>query len=125
MAAMPPPAPPAPPPAGRNAFDGVYSGSMSLGASGESTLNANASGCQEERPATMKIVKGNVYIQYRNYKQRVLNYRGRVNSSGWVAAYHTNRDGSRSALSGQITNGVLTANMDRGPCNYTVTLTRS
>jgi hypothetical protein len=97
---------------------------MMVSASGESTLNANASGCQEQRPATMTIHNGYVYIQYRDWKRHLLHYRGKVNASGWVDAYHTNRDGSHSILSGQMSDGQLIANMERGPCDYQVTLAK-
>ena len=72
----------------------------------------------------MTIRNGYVYIQYSDWKRHVLHYRGKVNSSGWVDAYHTNRDGSHSILSGQMNNNELTANMERGPCDYTVTLAK-
>src|SRR5712692_3425135 len=89
VATAPPPAPPPPPtpaPAGpaRRAFNGTYTGMMTLGASGRSTLEANASGCVEERPATMTIRNGSVSIQYSDWKRHVLHYRGNVKSDGWV-----------------------------------------
>jgi len=127
VAAVPPsaPPPPPPPPASRTrAFDGAYTGSMTLSASGLSTRESNASGCVEERPAKMTILNGYVYIQYSDWKRHVLHYRGNVKSDGWVHAYHTNRDGSRSVLSGQINSDTLTANMERGPCDYTATLAK-
>jgi hypothetical protein len=131
VATMPPPAPPpppTPPPAGRTgtSFDGAYTGSMAQSASGLSTQTGNTSpACVEERPATMTIRNGNVYIRYRDWKRHTINYRGKVNASGWVDAYHKNSDGSSSILSGQISNNELTANMERGPCDYTATLAKT
>jgi hypothetical protein len=97
---------------------------MTISASGLSTRESNASGCVEERPAKMTIRNGYVYIQYSDWKRHVLHYRGNVKSDGWVHAFHTNRDGSRSVLSGQINSDTLTANMERGPCDYTATLAK-
>jgi hypothetical protein len=94
--------------------------------SGESTRTGNTSpACVAERPATMRVSKGYVYIQYRDWNHHLLHYRGKVSAAGWVDAYHTNRDGSRSILSGQFTNGVLSANMERGPCDYTATFSKA
>ena len=127
VAAMPPAPLPAPPPSPtRTSFDGRYTGSMTLSPSGLSTRTGNTSpACVDERPATMRIIKSNVYIDYLDWKRHKLHYRGKVNASGWVDAYHTNRDGSRSILSGQMSDAGLTANMERGPCDYQVTLTRT
>ena len=72
----------------------------------------------------MTIRNGSVSIQYSDWKRHVLHYRGNVKADGWVHAFHTNRDGSRSVLSGQFSNDVLNANMERGPCDYTVTFAR-
>jgi len=105
-------------------FDGKYTGSLNLAPSGLSTRDSNGSDCVEGRPATMMIRNGAVYIQYADWQRHVLHYRGTVNASGWVDAYHTNRDGSSSILSGQISSDALTANMERGPCDYTATLAR-
>ena len=72
----------------------------------------------------MMIRNGAVSIQYADWQRHVLHYRGTVNASGWIDAYRTNRDGSSSILSGQISSDTLTANMERGPCDYTATLAR-
>jgi len=124
MAAAPPPAPMPPPPPTRVSFDGAYAGSLSLTSSGQSTDSLSRSGCVSGRPATMVVRNGNVYLEYANWKRHKLHYRGRVDPSGAVTAYHTNSDGSRSILSGQISNGGLTGNMSRGPCDYMVSLAR-
>jgi hypothetical protein len=70
----------------------------------------------------MVVRNGNVYIDYNNWKRHKLHYRGRVDPSGAVTAYHTNSDGSRAILSGQIVSGQLTGTMTRGPCDYSVNL---
>jgi hypothetical protein len=119
--AAPPPAM-APPPPVRVSFDGRYAGALTLAASGMSQTYENRSGCVSQRPATMVIRNGNVFLEYANWKRHKLHYRGRVDPGGAVTAYHTNSDGSRSILSGQISNGQMTGDMQRGPCNYAVSL---
>ena len=121
VAAAPPPAPMPPPPT-RVSFDGAYAGSLSLAASGMSQTYENRSGCVSQRPATMVVRNGNVYLEYANWKRHKLHYRGRVDPGGAVTAYHTNSDGSRSILSGQISGGQMTGDMQRGPCSYAVSL---
>jgi len=128
VATAPPPAPPIaaapppPPPPMQVSFDGRYAGSLTISSSGLSGDNLNRTGCVSERPATMVVRNGNVYLEYANWNRHKLHYRGRVDPSGAVTAYHTNGDGSRAILSGQIINGQLTGNMTRGPCDYSVAL---
>jgi Tfp pilus tip-associated adhesin PilY1 len=106
------------------AFDGNYQGSLSLSASGLSTDNAHRSKCVEERPATMTIRNGAVFIEYANWRGHKLHYRGKVDAVGAVNAYHRNSDGTTAQLNGRISNNVLTGNMRRDICAYTVMLTR-
>ena len=106
------------------AFDGNYRGALSLSASGLSTDNANRSKCVEGRPATMTIRNGAVFLEYANWRQQKLHYRGRVDPAGAVTAYHRNGDGTTAQLTGRITNNVLTGDMRRDICAYSVTLTR-
>ena len=122
VAAAPPPAPMPPLPPTRVSFDGRYAGALTLAASGMSQTYENRSGCVSQRPATMVVRNGNVYLEYANWKRHKLHYRGRVDPGGAVTAYHTNSDGSRSILSGQISGGQMTGDMQRGPCNYAVSL---
>jgi hypothetical protein len=126
LAAAPPPAPITPPPAGPAgmSFDGAYAGSMVASASGLSGDNRNRSGCVQERPARMTIRNSAVFIRYSDWKRHRLHYRGKVDANGVVTAYHTNRDGSSSIISGQLSNNQLVGNMMRGPCDYTVTLAK-
>jgi hypothetical protein len=126
VATAPPPAPPIPPPASRirASFDGAYTGSMTQSASGLSNANHADPNCVEERPATMTIRNGNVYIVYSDWKRHRLHYRGKVNASGLVDAYHKNGDGSSAIISGTISDNGFTANMERGPCDYTVTMAK-
>lgn len=107
------------------AFDGKYTGSMSLGPFGHSTQDRTSPACVETRPAEMTIRNGYVYIHYADWKRHRLHYRGTVNAYGRVDAYHTNRDGSSSILAGRIRNSVLTADMERGLCDYSLTLAKN
>ena len=107
-------------------FDGDYTGAMNLTTSAVSGDGPNSdSACVERRPATMLIRNGNVYLQYANWRGDVLHYRGTVDASGLADLYHTNDDGNRSILAGQISNGVLTGHVERGEaCNYSVSLAK-
>jgi hypothetical protein len=106
------------------AFDGNYKGSLNLSASGLSTDNAYRSKCVEGRPATMTIRNGAVFIEYANWRGHKLHYRGNVDAAGAVNAYHRNGDGTTANLTGRISSNVLTGNMRRDICAYTVSLTR-
>ena len=120
-AAMPPPAPP---PMNVASFNGTYTGPMTLSPTGQSTANESRSKCTEHRTGTMTVRNGNVIIQYANWKGHVLHYRGSVDASGGVNLEHTNSDGSKAVLTGQIQNNGFTGDMRRDPCLYTVTLAK-
>jgi hypothetical protein len=107
-------------------FDGDYAGAMNQLAAGVSIDGPNAdSACVARRPVTMLIRNGNVYLQYADWLGNVLHYRGTVNASGQVDLYHTNDDGNRSILAGQISNDVLTGHVERAEaCNYSVSLAK-
>jgi hypothetical protein len=128
MAPPPPPPPmaPGPPPmaAAMEPLDGVYVGSLTLQAAGLSRDNLNRSGCVSGRAATAAVRRGIINIEYANWKRHRLHYKGKVDPSGAVTAYHRNSDGSASILNGQISGGQLTGDMQRGPCNYAVALNK-
>jgi hypothetical protein len=107
-------------------FDGDYTGAMNLTTPGVSGDGPNsASACVERRPATMLIRNGNVYLQYANWLGNVLHYRGTVDAGGQMDLSHTNGDGSRSILAGQISNDVLKGHVERGEaCNYSMSLAK-
>ena len=107
-----------------SAFDGNYRGSFELSASGLSQQNEYRSKCVERRPAAMTVRDGYATIDYGNWKGHRLHYRGNVAADGSVTLYHTNSDGTRAQLTGRIGNNVLTGNMSREGCAYSVTLTR-
>ena len=129
VAAAPPAPPPlamAPPPppvaAVPGSVDGIYVGSLTLASAGLSGDNFNRSGCVSGRPARALVRNGLINLEYANWKRHKLHYKGRVDANGTVTAYHKNGDGSSSVLNGQIANGQLTGNMQRGPCSYAVAL---
>ena len=127
-AAPPPPMavapPPAPPPMSPAAFNGSYAGPMTLAAAGGSTQYETRSKCTEHRTATMIVRNGGVTIQYANWNGHILHYRGSVDATGAVNLVHTNSDGSKAILTGQIQNGAFVGNMRREPCDYAVNLAR-
>jgi hypothetical protein len=136
VATAPPPpppvamAPPPPPPAAMVAtapmesFDGSYYGTLTLQSAGLSGDSLNRSGCVSGRPATAAVRRGIINIEYANWKRHRLHYKGKVDATGAVTAYHRNSDGSASVLNGQISGGQLTGDMQRGPCNYAVALNK-
>jgi hypothetical protein len=107
-------------------FDGDYAGAMNQTTPGVAGDGPNSdSACAPTRPVTMLIRNGNVYLQYADWLGNVLHYRGIVNASGLVDLYHTNDDGNRSILAGQISNDVLKGHVERAEaCNYTVSLAK-
>jgi hypothetical protein len=130
VASAPPPAPPpaaAPPPAPpmmMASFDGNYYGPMILQASGQDMTYLHRSGCTEQRRGRMTVRNGKVFIRYDNWKGHKLHYRGTVDASGAVTAYHLNEDGSHAMLTGQMQNNGFIGNMLRGPCDYMLNLAR-
>lgn len=120
-AAMPPPAPP---PMNVASFNGTYAGPMVLAPTGQSTSNESRTKCTEHRTATMTVRNGTVTIQYADWKGHILHYRGTVDASGAVNLEHTNSDGGKAVLTGQIQNNSFTGDMRRDPCDYTVQLAR-
>jgi hypothetical protein len=107
-------------------FDGDYTGVMNLTTPGVAVDGPNSdTACVARRPATMLIRNGYAYLQYADWLGNVLHWRGTVNASGLADLYHTNDDGNRSILAGQISNNVLTGHVERGEaCNYSVTLAK-
>jgi hypothetical protein len=106
-------------------FDGDYTGAMNLLSNGAGWDGEKSDlACVQRRPTTVLVRNGNVYLQYQNWLANVLHYRGTVNASGQMELYHTNGDGSPSILSGQISNGVLTAHLEREGCPYSLSLAK-
>ena len=111
--------------AAESPFVGVSQGSLDLSPSGLSQLYEHRSKCVERRAAAMTIRNGYVYIEYANWKGHKMHYRGSVDAAGAVTTYHTNSDGTKAQLTGQISNNALSGNMMREGCAYTVKLNRT
>ena len=126
VAAAPPP-PPAPPPSPppHTSFDGLYKGTMTQTASKQTTATLTGGGCNPDRPMSMRVKRGDVRIWYLNYVGHKLHYRGKINTTGKINAWHTNSDGSRSILAGQVSNDEARLNLNRGRCYYLATLTKT
>jgi hypothetical protein len=128
VAMAPPPGPPPGPQIAAavpmESYDGAYYGSLTLQSAGLSGDSLNRSGCVSQRAATAAVRRGIINIEYANWKRHRLHYKGKVDATGAVTAYHRNSDGSASILNGQISAGQLTGDMQRGPCNYAVALAK-
>jgi hypothetical protein len=106
-------------------FDGDYTGVMNLTSNGAGWDGDKSDpACVQRRPTTVRIRNGKVYLQYANWLANELHYRGTVNASGGMELYHTNGDGSRSILAGQISKDVLTGQVQREGCPYSLSLAK-
>jgi hypothetical protein len=104
-------------------FDGSYAGSMALTA--ERQTNAESyHACVQTRPVSMQIVRGAVYLAYADWHQHIIHYRGWVGANGAVQAWHTNGDGTKSILTGQVQQGMFTGDLNRDNyrCPYSVVM---
>ena len=126
VAAVPPP-PPAlpPPPPPRTSFDGLYKGTMSQTASTQTTRTLTGGGCDPDLPVSMRVKRGDVRIWYKNFVGHTLHYRGKIDPTGKIDAWHTNQGGSRSILAGQISGDTANLDLNRGRCYYTVAMTKT
>jgi len=120
MAMAPPPAPPAVA-AIPASFDGIYAGSLTLTSSGLFQPRSQPHGLRVGPARSGPVRNGLIKPRIRQLEAAQLHYKGRSTAPA-VTAYHKNSDGSSSVLNGQIANGQLTGNMDRGPCSYAVAL---
>jgi len=104
--------------------DGFYAGSMAQAA----TPLPNAvspPACVYLRSVKMKVDHGGVTFWYTDWEGNTIHYRGKVDGAGNVLAWHTNGDGSKSALTGQFGDAGFTGHMERDQqlCPYDLTLT--
>jgi hypothetical protein len=98
---------------------------MTQTASRQTTAQLTGGGCNPDRPMSMRVKRGDVRIWYLNYVGHTLHYRGNINATGKINAWHTNSDGSRSILAGQVNDGEARINLKRGRCFYIADLTRT
>ena len=80
--------------------------------------------CVLHRPVSLTIEADNVTFLYTNWGGSIIHYRGKVDPTGGINAWHTNDDGSRSILTGSIGSTEFAGYMarDEGRCNYKVTI---
>jgi hypothetical protein len=104
-------------------FDGAYLGMMTQMETPTGAGNTQQA-CEYKRPVNMTVVSGDVTISYLDWQQNTIHYRGAVDPTGAVTAWHTNGDGTRSILTGQLGATGFTGHMDRDRqlCPYEVTM---
>ena len=100
-------------------FDGSYAGSMTLESKG-TMIGGGSAPCVEGRPVSMRIEHGNVTIWYADWGKNIIHFRGKLDPTGNIQLWHTNGDGTRSLLVGQIGDTGFSGYMarDRGACPY-------
>jgi len=98
---------------------------MSQTASTQTTGSLVGGGCDPDLPMSMRIKRGDVRIWYKNFVGHTLHYRGKIDATGKINAWHTNQGGSRSILAGQISGDTANLDLNRGRCYYTVALTKA
>jgi hypothetical protein len=73
----------------------------------------------------MRVKRGTVRIWYKNHNGHTLHYRGKIDATGKLDAWHTNRGGDRSILAGQISGDTAHLDLNRGRCYYVVDMTKT
>jgi hypothetical protein len=103
--------------------DGSYPGSMELMPLALSEPKSVAA-CVENRPVNLTIARGIATIAYADWGKNIIHFRGKLDTSGNIQLWHTNGDGSRSLLIGQIGDSGFTGYMarDDNRCPYKVTI---
>jgi hypothetical protein len=125
MAAAPPPPPPPAPPPTLASYNGRYAGQATNGPQAGGTEESTNPVCVDNRPMNMSIKNGYVTIWYRDWKHHLLHYRGRIDAAGKIYSSHLNGDGSRSIFSMQMNGDTASGDMERGHCNYQITMSRT
>jgi hypothetical protein len=103
---------------------GSFVGSMTQSVA---TSQAGYSGpppCQYQRPVSMQIDDGSVVAAYKDWGGNTIHFRGTVDDTGTVLAWHTNGNGTQSAMNGQITPTGFTGHLQRDNwlCIYDMTM---
>ena len=102
-------------------YDGAYAGSMSQSV-GHLGAHSNPS-CVFSSPVSIRIEGGDVTISYTDWGGHKIDYRGKVDHTGKINAWHTNGDGSSSILSGRIGGDGFTGHLlDAENCAYALTM---
>jgi hypothetical protein len=98
---------------------------MAPQAFGRGSQELTGGNCDPELPMNMRVKRGDVRIWYKNFVGHTLHYRGKIDPTGKIDAWHTNQGGSRSILAGQISGDTANLDLNRGRCYYTVALTKA
>ena len=102
-------------------YDGAYAGSMAHSV-GHLGAHSNPN-CVFSRPVSMRIERGDVMISYTDWGGHKIDYRGKVDATGNINAWHTNGDGSSSILSGRIGGDGFTGHLlEPEGCGYALTM---
>jgi|SRR5580704_2222960 hypothetical protein len=103
--------------------DGTYAGSMTLMPVSQNEGQPTAA-CVENRPVNLSIARGIATIAYADWGRNIIHFRGKLDPTGNIQLWHTNGDGSRSLLIGQIGDAGFTGYMarDNNRCPYKVTI---
>jgi hypothetical protein len=102
-------------------YDGAYAGSMAQRV-GHLGAHSNPS-CVSSRPVSMRIERSDVTISYTDWGGHKIDYRGKVDPTGKINAWHTNGDGSSSVLSGRIGGDGFTGHLlEAEGCAYALTM---
>jgi hypothetical protein len=83
-----------------SSYDGSYAGTLTQMET-TSQLGTNEPACEHSRSVNMTIEGGNVTVAYLDWGKNTIHYRGTLNPTGTLNAWHTNGDGTRSILTGQ------------------------
>lgn len=105
-------------------YDGSYAGSMTL-LDIVSQASPDSSACVHIRSVSMQIDRGGVIVWYIDQAGNVIHFRGAVDDSGAIDAWHRNGDGSHSILLGGSGGPGFIGYLDRddGRCRYKIVMT--
>ena len=102
-------------------YDGTYAGSMAQSV-GHLGAHSNPN-CVFRTPVSMRIERGEVVISYTAWGGHNIDYRGKVDATGKINAWHTNGDGSSSIASGRIGGDGFTGHLlEPEGCSYALTM---
>jgi hypothetical protein len=106
-------------------YDGSYEGSMTL-VHPIANTDPNRPASVYTRSISMQIDRGSVTVWYADQAGNIIHYRGAVEESGSLDAWHRNSDGTYSTLLGGSGGPGFFGYLDRnnGHCHYKIIVTR-
>jgi hypothetical protein len=102
-------------------YDGTYAGSMTQSA-GSHLAGHGTANCVFARQALMRIEGGDVTVSYTDWAGHKIDYRGTVDPTGRINAWHANGDGSNSILAGRLGSDGFTGYLDEENCDYALAM---